>query len=79
MNWGSGLSFLGTLAVRLTGEERQRRHLRQIFSRYVADEVVDKLLAGSKLPDLGGEALTITVLFADIRNFTCHLRAPASP
>ena len=67
---GLGLSFLGTLAVRLTGEERQRRHLRQIFSRYVADEVVDKLLAGGKLPDLGGEALTITVLFADIRNFT---------
>ena len=28
------------------------------------------MLAGGKLPDLGGEALTITVLFADIRNFT---------
>ena len=67
---GLGVSFLGTLGVRLTGEERQRRRLRQIFSRYVADEVVDKLLAGGKLPDLGGEALTITVLFADIRNFT---------
>ncbi len=67
---GLGVSFLGTLAVRLTGEERQRRRLRQIFSRYVADEVVDKLLAGGKLPDLGGEALTITVLFADIRYFT---------
>jgi adenylate cyclase len=67
---GLALSFLGTLAVRLTGEERLRRHLRQIFSRYVADEVVDKLLAAGKLPDLGGEALTITVLFADIRNFT---------
>ena len=67
---GLGLTFLGTLAVRLTGEERLRQRLRQVFSRYVADEVVDKLMAGGKLPDLGGEALTITVLFADIRNFT---------
>ncbi|OGR05778.1 MAG: hypothetical protein A3K23_01895 [Desulfobacca sp. RBG_16_58_9] len=67
---GLGLSFLGALAVRLTGEERLRRHMRQVFSRYVADEVVEKLMAGGKLPDLGGEALPVTVLFADIRNFT---------
>jgi adenylate cyclase len=67
---GLGLSFLGALAVRLTGEERLRSRLRQVFSRYVADEVVEKLMAAGKLPDLGGEALNITVLFADIRNFT---------
>jgi adenylate cyclase len=58
------------LGVRLTGEERQRTELRQIFGRYVADEVVEKLLNAKKRPDLGGDAYQVTVLFADIRNFT---------
>ncbi|MDP3182309.1 MAG: adenylate/guanylate cyclase domain-containing protein [Desulfobaccales bacterium] len=71
------LTYLGSLGVRLTGEERERARLRQIFGRYVADEVVEKLLAAGKHPDLGGEAFQVTVLFADIRNFTTiseHLR-----
>jgi adenylate cyclase len=64
------LGFLGILGLRLTGEERERARLRQIFGRYVSGEVVEKLLASGKQPDLGGEAFTVTVLFADIRNFT---------
>ncbi len=67
---GIGLCFFGVLALRLTGEERTRQRLRQVFSRYVADEVVERIMASGKLPDLGGEALNVTVLFADIRNFT---------
>jgi adenylate cyclase len=70
MELGLGLCFLGVLAVRLTGEERTRQRLRQVFARYVADEVVDRIMASGKLPDLGGEAVGVTVLFADIRNFT---------
>ena len=70
MEVGLSLCFLGTLAARLTGEERTRRRLRQLFSRYVAEEVVEKLVAADRLPDLGGEALNVTILFADIRNFT---------
>lgn len=67
---GLVLSYLGVLGLRLTGEERERARLRQIFGRYVAEEVVEKMLAAGKQPDLGGEALPVTVLFADIRNFT---------
>ncbi len=63
-------SYLGVLGLRLTGEERERTRLRQIFGRYVSDEVVEKLLAEGKQPNLGGEAVTVTVLFSDIRNFT---------
>jgi adenylate cyclase len=63
-------SYLGVLGLRLTGEERERTRLRQIFGRYVSDEVVEKLLATGKQPNLGGEAVTVTVLFSDIRNFT---------
>jgi adenylate cyclase len=36
----------------------------------VADEVVEKLLNAKKRPDLGGDTYQVTVLFADIRNFT---------
>jgi adenylate cyclase len=62
--------YLMTLGLRLTGEERERSRIRQIFGRYVSDEVVAKLLEEGRRPDLGGEALTVTVLFSDIRNFT---------
>ena len=67
---GLTLCYLGVLGTRLVGEERERARLRQIFGRYVSDEVVDKLVASGKPPDLGGEALPVTVLFADIRDFT---------
>ncbi len=64
------LGYLAVLGLRLTGEERERARLRQIFGRYVSGEVMEKILASGKPPDLGGEAFTVTVLFADIRNFT---------
>ena len=55
---------------RLTREEREKRFIRSVFRRYVADNVVDTLLASGRMPDLGGEKTTLTVLFSDIRNFT---------
>jgi adenylate cyclase len=64
------ISYLGTLGLRLTGEERERTRLRQMFGRYVSDEVVEKLLAIGHKPNLGGESLQVTILFSDIRNFT---------
>jgi adenylate cyclase len=67
---GLTLCYLGVLGMRLTGEERERARLRHIFGRYVSDDVVEKLVSSRKPPDLGGEALPVTVLFADIRNFT---------
>jgi adenylate cyclase len=64
------MSYMGILGLRLTGEERERARIRNIFGRYVADEVVEKLLATGMLPDLGGDSFQVTVLFSDIRNFT---------
>ncbi len=64
------ISYLGVLGLRLMGEERERTRIRQIFGRYISDEVVEKLLTSGKQPNLGGEAVTVTVLFSDIRNFT---------
>ena len=64
------LSYLATLGVRLTGEERERMRLRHMFGRFVSDDVVEHLLAAGHHPDLGGEAYQVTVLFSDIRDFT---------
>lgn len=63
-------AYLATLALRLTGEERQRAQLKSMFGQYVSDVVVDKLIAEGQRPNLSGEKLQVTVLFSDIRNFT---------
>jgi adenylate cyclase len=63
-------AYLMTLGLRLTGEERERARIRGLFARYVSNEVVEKLLSEERRPDLAGEAVTVTVLFSDIRNFT---------
>jgi class 3 adenylate cyclase len=67
---GIAAAFLMTLGLRLTGEERERSRMRQVFGRYVSDEVVDVLLADDRKPDLAGESKVVTVLFSDIRDFT---------
>lgn len=66
----TALALLGVLGWRLTGEERERSRLRQMFGRYVSDQVVEALLKSGTRPELGGQSQTITVLFSDIRNFT---------
>lgn len=52
--------------------EDELRKVIQLFRRYVAPQVVDEILktAGSGELDLSGELREVTVLFADIRNFT---------
>jgi adenylate cyclase len=67
---GVAATFVFTLLFRLTSEERARSRMRQVFGRYVSDEVVKVLLADDRKPDLRGEAKVVTVLFSDIRGFT---------
>jgi adenylate cyclase len=67
---GLATAFLMTIGLRLTGEERARSRMRQVFGRYVSDEVVNVLLAEDRKPDLAGETKVVTVLFSDIRGFT---------
>jgi adenylate cyclase len=49
-------------------EEREKRRIKTIFSRYYSHDLVEKLM--EKPPKLGGEKANCTILFADIRNFT---------
>src|SRR5262249_13830589 len=50
--------------------EAERDRIRQTFGRVVAPRVRDRLLADASHLRLDGDRHTITVLFADLHNFT---------
>ncbi|MDD5248012.1 MAG: adenylate/guanylate cyclase domain-containing protein [Rhodocyclaceae bacterium] len=70
LHLGMAIVLAGLALLRLTREERERARIGTLFGRYVSAQVVAGLLAAPELPELGGQAQRITVLFADIRNFT---------
>lgn len=47
---------------------KERDNLRTTFGKYMTASVMDHLMSGKVA--LGGETLTVTILFADIRSFT---------
>jgi len=61
-------TIIGT--TRLLGEQKEKRYIRQTFSKFVSKSVVDDLLKNPAKLKLGGEKKIITVLFSDIRGFT---------
>jgi class 3 adenylate cyclase len=54
----------------LRRSQRKTREIQQIFGRYVHPAVVRQLLADPSAAHLGGETREISVVFADIRNFS---------
>ena len=51
-------------------EERKKKYLRSTFSKYVSPAIVDEILKDPSNVDLGGQKMTLTVFFSDIRGFT---------
>jgi adenylate cyclase len=75
------LSTVGTLVNYYVIAAFERERVRDVFSRFVPETVVDQVLAqaGADLR-LGGEELETTVMFSDLRGFTSsaeHLGAAA--
>jgi len=75
------LSSVGTLVNYYVIAAFERERVRDVFSRFVPDTVVDQVLAraGEDLR-LGGEEVETTVMFSDLRGFTSsaeHLGAAA--
>jgi len=50
--------------------ERERRQVRQAFSRYLAPSVVEEIAGDPDRLTLGGEDREMTLMFCDIRGFT---------
>ncbi len=57
--------------VRLQEElNRANARLKALFEKYMPSPVAERLIEAPTLPDLGGTWQVITVMFADVRNFT---------
>ncbi|MDZ4349866.1 MAG: adenylate/guanylate cyclase domain-containing protein [Xanthomonadaceae bacterium] len=56
---------------RLAAElERRNAFIREVFGRYLADDIADTLLDSPEALGLGGERREITILMADLRGFS---------
>ncbi len=68
-----GLAFfaLGSFIHRSQHEERRRRHLREVFGRYVCPEVMEEMLKVSEdhRPELA-QRKEVVVMFSDINDFS---------
>ena len=65
-----GATFTFITVFRVFTEQREKRFIRQTFSKFVSKEVVDVLLQNPEGIKLGGDKMILTVLFSDIRGFT---------
>jgi adenylate cyclase len=67
---GVVLASFGGVAYQYLVEGREKRMIKRLFSRYVAPDVFDHLMADPSRASLGGDRREMTVLFSDIRGFT---------
>jgi len=65
-----GTNFAFIISFRLLSEQKEKRYIRQTFSKFVSKSVVDELLKHPEKIKLGGDKKILTVLFSDIRGFT---------
>jgi adenylate cyclase len=64
------LAWAGSTGYAYVTEGRERRFLRDAFSRYLAPDVVTQLITQPGRLTLGGEKRELTVMFADVAGFT---------
>src|SRR5579871_2852815 len=64
------LALVAIIAYRLVVTDRGQRLLRRSFALYLAPQVIDRMLASNKLPELGGETRHVTVFFSDLAGFS---------
>ncbi len=62
--------FLGGTLVNFLRTEREKRQVRNAFSRYLSPVLVDQLSEHPEQLKLGGEMRDLTLMFSDIRGFT---------
>ncbi|MBI2608189.1 MAG: adenylate/guanylate cyclase domain-containing protein [Deltaproteobacteria bacterium] len=62
--------FVNTILFKYFVEEKRARHIREAFEHYLAPQLVEELIRDPSQLKLKGERKVLTVLFADIRDFT---------
>jgi adenylate cyclase/guanylate cyclase len=68
---GAGaLALAATVGYRFMVSDKDRRLLQKSFAYYLAPREIERMLASSKLPQLGGETREVTVFFSDIEGFS---------
>jgi adenylate cyclase len=73
------ISSVGSLAVLLLTEAFERIRVRDLFSRFVPEEVVDEVLESADGLRLGGVQREGTVMFCDLRGFTTFAESLTPP
>jgi adenylate cyclase len=66
----AALALFAGVAWRYVVEDREKRHIRRLFGRYVSNDVIEQLMSDPSRANLGGQRREMTVLFSDIRGFT---------
>lgn len=66
------LIYLTASYLRFYLFDRKARQIRAMFSCYVSRKIVDELVRNPELAKIGGESKVITILFADVRNYTSY-------
>lgn len=64
------LTYLVAVVWRYITEAREKRQIKNTFSRYVSPEIIAEILADPKKLKLGGDKKELSILFSDIRGFT---------
>lgn len=64
------LSTIALFIYKYFSVEKERRAIKNIFSKYVSKDVLNDILLDPDKVKLGGEEREVTVLFSDIRGFT---------
>jgi adenylate cyclase len=64
--------YIGNIVCQTVAEQSDKRFVKDLFGRYVSPQVANEILslADSDTLTLGGEQREVTILFADIREFT---------
>lgn len=74
-NFSSGFYFMSvtffiTIIYRYSTEVKEKQKIKNAFSKYVTNSIMDDMLSHPEKLVLGGEIKNVTALFSDIKNFT---------
>ena len=62
--------LLGKYFDKMAEELKERQTIRDLFGRYLSEDVARSLLSTTQNIELGGQEVVVTVLFCDLRDYT---------